>query len=159
MGKPFFRRLVLVLACLLVIMCQTTHPGTKSQSAAEGPQSTAQGQQPAAQAQQLSAAQPEAPPRARSGVPGALAARSGKLVQAVSAGFRNLVSKIETLGKRGLKLNLSLLKTRVLGAHMPPAGLTIAIVTALVLLGGASLTAAAIIAGRRKGRGPVRPVS
>jgi hypothetical protein len=69
-------------------------------------------------------------------------------VQAVSAGFRNLVSKIQALGK--LKLNLSQLKTRLLGVRMPPAGLTIALVTALVLLGGASLTAAAIIAGRRK---------
>ncbi len=148
MGKPLFRRLVLVLACLLVITCQTTHPGTKSESAAEGPQSTAQGQQPTAQAQQLPAAQPEAPPHARSGVPGALAARSGKLVQTVSAGFRNLGSKLQALGK--LKLNLSPLKTRLRSVHMPPAGLTIALVTALVLLGGASLTAAAIIAGRRK---------
>ncbi len=155
---------LLALACALATGCQTTHPATKSQPTAQGQQPAAQGQQSVAQTSQPTGQAPSASPTqplapqvsssmravARSVAAGA----PGKFVRAVTADVNALIRKVQSLVKKpgpnrtgGTGENLT---SRLRGVHMPPADVIVAVLSAVILLGGGTLTLAAIRAGRRR---------
>jgi hypothetical protein len=160
MRKLTCRRLALMLACILAIGCQTTHPGTKTQAAGQAQQATTQGQQSTAAEQPGAQGQPAGQPgvaaRSASGARGVTALQPGKLVQALSTRVDTLIRNVRKLvspkaGSSRLAGTVETVTSRLRGIRLPPADLLVPIAAAVILLGGGAWTLATIIAGRRRG--------
>ncbi len=141
----------LLLACLLVIGCQTTHPATKPQSGS--PAQQASGQEAAGQ-EQGAAAQAGGASPARQAARGAGGASATKFVSAVSNQINTLFTKVKSLVKRPRSTRPSATGEKITSVfrnfRMPSTDILPTLAAAAILLGGGALVLAAILARRRR---------